>query len=290
MNKIHEIMHLFVCPDDYSELIFSEDMLSCKYCKRKFTIDGNLIDFRPKKEIKIVDKEKINSIYRSYYKNLIKDGLPGKDFGTFGLVSNSVSKGFVKETLLYIQHFLKKNNIVCDIGAGTGDYSIELAKSCKIMLHCDLDTNGIRLARENAQIKKIDNIFFLMCDYFKLPFKNKVIDLAYTIDIIERGILHDTKVLQEILRITKDEGSIIFDCHAKERSKLTKRYPKEINLYSNDEIKELVKKIELKVVEIVGTGFIPQIRKWSSIEYCILNPIAKKMLFPPARWLLRCRK
>jgi ubiquinone/menaquinone biosynthesis C-methylase UbiE len=290
MNKIDQIMHLFVCPDDHSELIFSEDMLSCEYCKRKFTIDGNLIDFRPKKEIKIIDEGKTNSIYRSYYKNLIKEGIPGEDFGTFGLISDSISKGFVKETLFHLQYFLKKNDIVCDIGAGSGDYSIKLAKSCKIMLHCDLDTDGIRLAKKNAEIKKIDNIFFLICDYFKLPFKNKIVDVTYTIDIIERGMLHDRKVLQEMSRITKDEKNIIFDCHAKERSNLTRKHPDELSLYSKTDIKKLAKEEMLKVTEIIGTGFIPQIRKWTSLEYSILNPIAKKMLFPPARWLLRCQK
>lgn len=285
---IHQIISLLSCPDDGSNLKLERNILSCISCNREFLIKENIIDLRSKKKATITKLGEIEQIYDSYYDSLITKGEPDK-YGSFGLHSKSISEGFVNETFLYLKNFFKKSSIICDIGAGTGDYSVNLAKNCHIMLHCDLDLKGITISQAKAKSKGINNIFFLLCDYFKLPLNNKSIDLAYSIDVIENGKDHDTKLMNEISRVVKNNGTLLLDCHSKERSKLTGIVPNPASVYSKKEILDFVNRYPIKVLDIIGTGYVPQIKMWSKFEYQIFNSISKILRFPPGRWILACK-
>lgn len=282
---LSELHGIFCCPDDKSNLTLTDNNLfTCNKCDRKFQIINNMIDFRPKSRFEINQYGIIENNYNEYYDSLLNNGSPGSE-GTFGLKFHSVSEGFVHETRQKISKYIKKNYVVCDVGAGSGDYSIFLSKHCKILFHCDLDITGLKLSQINAQSMSCNNIFFIICDYFNLPFKNHCIDFVYTIDVLERGKEHDSKVLKEISRIASKNGFLAFDFHSSERSKLTKIFP-EMTTYSKNEIIEMTRMLLIDCIDIIGTGFIPQIKKWSKPQYLILNSIAKLLKFPPGRWLV----
>ena len=285
LNIPDKILAILACPDDHSNLKLDSKSLKCTNCRREFSINNNLIDLRPNENFNVNNKD-VNNIYKSYYENLSNFGEGGEGIGTFGIEMNSISSGFVNETLKIIKKYFSDKDIVCDIGAGSGDYSIELAKKSKYMLHCDLDINGIKISQENAKKRKISNIYFLYCDYFKLPFKRNSIDFLYSIDIFERGKEHENKLLNEIERIIKKKSKMIIDFHSKERTQLTRVENKALFPYSKEEIQSLIHNFEFKINEIIGTGFIPQLLKWSEKQYKILNPIARSLYFPPARWLV----
>lgn len=284
--KIPTLVELLSCPDDKSSMTLYDNELECNECKRKFHIDENFLDIRPKNKIDAVnDEEQIT--YSDYYTSLFQNGDPG-DEGTFGLSSHSVSAGFVTETLNHLKKNITSNDVVCDIGAATGDYSVYLAKRCKLMIHCDLDINGLLIARKKAIQEKVNNILFLRCDYFQMPFRSGKIDLSYSIDVVERGILHDKKILKEMSRIVKPRGTLIFDYHTKERTKLTRIHPSYLLTYSNSGIKNLLNDLPLLKFNSIGTGYVPQLKKWSNIEYSLFNPLAKFLKFPPGRKLIIC--
>ena len=285
VDIISEISSILLCPDDSSDLLLDNKELICTNCKRKFTIDKNVIDLRPRENLDIVDLD-VGKIYKTYYENLVTHGSGGEKIGTFGTVSNSISSGFVKDVLSRLQEHVSKDMLVCDIGAGSGDYSIELSKKCKLMLHCDLDLDGIKIAQEHAKKHNIENIVFLYCNYFRLPIKNEIIDLTYSIDILERGLKHEKKLLLEIERVAKKHSKIIIDFHAKERKSLTHTENEALYMYAKNEIKDLVNEFKFEIIKIVGTGFIPQLVKYSKTQYNILNPLAKRFSFPPARWFV----
>ena len=285
IDIVSEIFPVLICPDDGSNLLLENNKLICTDCKRNFIIDKNIIDLRPKENLNIDDLNVVK-IYKTYYKNLVTYGSGGEKIGTFGISSNSISRGFVKDVLSLIGKHISRNMFICDIGAGSGDYSVELSKKCKFMLHCDLDLNGIKIAQETAKKHKIDNIVFLYCNYFKLPLKNKMIDLIYSIDILERGIKHEKKILQEIERISKSHCKILVDFHSKERKRLTHSENESLCTYSKNEIKDLISGFQFEINSITGTGFIPQLIKYSNTQYKILNPLARLLSFPPARWLV----
>jgi SAM-dependent methyltransferase len=281
--KILEIIDLLFCPDDNSSIILNDNELICATCKRKFSVKENIIDMRPKNKINInYDDKKI--VYSDYYESVLKDG----NGAQFGLSSKSVPEGFIVETFNQLELHLKPNSIVCDIGAATGDYSVLLAKKCKLMIHCDLDLNGLLVAQKKAIQEKVNNILFFRCDYFQIPFRNETIDLAYSIDVVERGIDHDQKILKEISRIIKLKGTLIFDYHTKERTKLTRVHQIALSVYSHNEIKNLIDKLPFLKSNFIGTGYLPLLRNWSNFEYSICNQLSKFLKFPPARELVIC--
>lgn len=284
---IKDLSSMFCCPDDRADLDLHNDLFVCNLCKRKFLVKDNIVDFRPKEKFLIEEDGNNEHYYESYYDQLATSGNAGR-VGTFGLVAKSIPVGFVNETISHLRNNIQCNQVVCDIGSGSGDYSIKLAKRCKIIFHCDLDMNGILLAQEKARKGGITNIFFIRCDYFKLPFKQNTVDLVYLIDVIYFGIKHDKFLLTEVIRILKMGSYLLFDCHSKERSKLTRISSKSVSTYSKAEILKLARELSIRVTNIVGTGFVPQLRKWSTIEYVILNNIAKVFFFPPARWMITC--
>ena len=283
--NLFDIYSILACPDDGQKIEIIDSGLVCTSCKRKFHTDTNFIDILPKK----FTTEKFDDtelVYSTYYKKLMNPNI----IKTFGLISKSVPLGFVNETINFLRKYIKLNQIVCDVGAGGGDYSINLAKNCRIMLHCDLDLNGIMESRKKAAEQKLNNIIFLRCNYFKLPFQNDVIDTIYFIDIIERGIKHDEGLLEIIKKTVKKKGLLLFDCHASERYRLTHSKNLHLTTYLKTEMLKIIKKYLLEVVEIEKTGHLPQLRNWSKIEYKLFNSISKKLFLPPARWIFCVRK
>lgn len=279
------LQETFVCPYDKSEVFEKGNFLACKQCRQEFPVQGNFIDFRSKQSIPFNDLSSSGSWYQKYYETLLQKGKP-EEFGGFGSVYNSVSEGFVKETLNKLIGLPKKDDYVCDVGAGIGDYSIPIASKCKIIFHCDLDLDAVMLAQKHANEKNIENIFFLACDYFKLPFKENTINLTYGIDVIERGHDQDRTLINEVIRITKNNGIMVFDCHSKERFKFTRVKENVLFTYSKTDIVKFCKDFELENIKIIGTGYLPQIKKWSNFEYRLFNNMGKQLCIPPARWLM----
>ena len=56
--KIPDIVELLCCPDDKSEIILHDNELICTKCERKFSIDENIIDMRPKSKKNIPEELK----------------------------------------------------------------------------------------------------------------------------------------------------------------------------------------------------------------------------------------
>jgi ubiquinone/menaquinone biosynthesis C-methylase UbiE/uncharacterized protein YbaR (Trm112 family) len=282
--NVKSILSYLACPDDGESLILHKSKLVCSKCSRIFPIEKNILDLTPKSRFSPIQNQ--NKNYEKYYENLRINESTNSGWGT---VVNAVSKGFVKETLEKIKRIINSDSIICDIGAGSGDYSTSIASKAKIVFHCDLDEGGIQSALKKSLELDLKNIYFIKCDYFKLPFKNSKIDLILGIDVIERGIEYDEALIKEFYRVNSEKGKILFDCHANERLKLTHR-KSILKLYFKEEILKILNNNGFFMTEISGTGYIPQIKKWSSSEYYIFNNIAKILRFPPARWFIVCKK
>jgi ubiquinone/menaquinone biosynthesis C-methylase UbiE len=282
--NIEDVLSYLACPDDGESLILDKSKLICCKCSRDFQIEKNILNLTPKSRFTLPQNQ--NKNYEKYYENLRTSKSVNSGWGT---IVNAVSIGFVKETLEKIKKFVNSDSIVCDIGAGSGDYSTSIALKAKIIFHCDLDEGGIQSAQKKSLELDLKNIFFIKCDYFKLPFKNNKIDLIFGIDVIERGMEYDQALIKEFYRINSKNGKILFDCHANERLKLTHR-KSTLKLYFKEEILNFLNNNSFSMTEISGTGYIPQIKKWNSSEYYIFNHIAKILRFPPARWFIVCKK
>ena len=91
---------------------------------------------------------------------------------------------------------------ILDIGAGTGAFSIPLAKKGYKVTHFDISPEMIRLAKENA--KDLPNISFIEGDASSLPFEDDSFDLVICFDgAISFSGRNADKVLSEIIRTGK---------------------------------------------------------------------------------------
>lgn len=284
MSNINSILDYLACPNDCQSLSYLENKLVCKLCKSEFNIlNKNTIELTPKTQF-IPQSDETKKLYSEYYSDLVTKGSPTDSKKRYwGIASNSIPMGFVKKSREVIYKNLE-NKIVFDIGAGMGDYSLHFAKKLDLVIHCDLNLEAIKFAREKAEKQNLSNIIFIRCDYMFLPFQNDSLPCVTCIDVLERGQEHDFKVIKQISLKLRKNGIFIADFHSKERTRLT-HVENFGDRYSKNEIISIFSKNNLKILKIIGLGYIPQIRNLSENFYQIGNSICRVFL-PPARWLI----
>ena len=288
MNLIKIALHYLACPNDGKNLEYSNSNLFCNDCNSEFKIlDNNLLEILPKASFE-PESNATKKMYSKYYSDLSHLGHSTEDSKRlWGLASNSIPEGFFEKSRDTILKFIDKE-LVCDVGAGIGDYSLSFAKESQIIFHCDLDFEAINFSRKQAKERNLENILFIRCDYMFLPFKNASLPCITCIDVLERGEEHDNKLMEQISLKIKTKGVCIADFHSKERTKLT-RVQDFGDRYSKNDIKSFFSKHDLKISKTIGIGFLPQLRNMSTGIYKIGTNIGK-MFLPPARWLVISNK
>lgn len=114
-------------------------------------------------------------------------------------------------TMNYIHRYADKNSKVLEIGAGTGRYSIALAKE-------GMDVTAVELVEKNLEVLKahsmgIDNIRSLQGDATRLE---KLADDSFDVTLVFGPLYHlyetdeVNKAIDEAIRVTKPGGVILF--------------------------------------------------------------------------------
>lgn len=105
--------------------------------------------------------------------------------------------------------FIKKSDVVLDLGCGYGQNSLKIARCAKKVVGVDFDNNLLKLAQILTNQKKIRNIKFQNLDLEqKLPFKNKSFDKVILLDVLEH-IRKREQLLDGIKRVLKPYGFAI---------------------------------------------------------------------------------
>lgn len=286
MNPIDFSLTFLACPNCLQSLTNNKKILHCISCKSDFQIlDENIINLVGNNSFDF--KTTISSKIYSEYSHLRNLGHPiVEKTRLWGLESKFGISGFVSTLRNKILSLLD-DEIICDIGAGVGNYSLFFAKQAKLVFHCDLDLEVLLAAAKEAKKQKINNILFIRCDYLYLPFRPNSLHCITSIDVLEKGYEHDSKLIEQISKKLIPNGKYIIDFHSKERTKLTKAPI--TDRYSKDELTALLISNNLSIIEIFGMGYLPTIRNFSRFFYSICNTLCK-LFFPPARWLVIGRK
>lgn len=96
---------------------------------------------------------------------------------------------------------------ILDIGCGTGNFSIKLARrGCKV-IGIDISDEMLDIARNKAKLKKLDIEFYNM-DVYKLKFEDNSFDAAFSMAAFE-FIDKPEAALDEMMRVVKDKGQVL---------------------------------------------------------------------------------
>lgn len=175
MIDIEKAVSFLACPNDEGNLNLSNDLLTCNTCGDKFKIlDDDTIDLTPKHKLNWISLKPLEG-YLKDYTNLTKERSEDISEESYqALELDTRLQGYLLENQKEMLRIID-NNVLCDVGAGVGDHSLEFSKKSSLVFHCDLDMGIIKIAKKKAKDLGLDNILFVRSDYLTLPFKKKFI-------------------------------------------------------------------------------------------------------------------
>lgn len=105
--------------------------------------------------------------------------------------------------------YIKKNDIVLDVGCGNGSSSIECSKKCKKTIGFDYNEHSVKIAKRRVKDLGLKNVNIIKHNAEKtFPFNNDQFNKVIFLDTLEH--LNKRKfVLSEIKRIMKPDGILI---------------------------------------------------------------------------------
>ncbi|MTI66528.1 MAG: class I SAM-dependent methyltransferase [Firmicutes bacterium] len=180
---------------------------------------------------------------------------------------NTIKGDFVDkvETKLALSMFnIKRGMKVLDIGCGTGNFSIKLAKMGCNVIGIDVSEDMLKEAEKKALDEGL-NIEFKKMDVYNLDFDEKF-DAVFSMAAFE--FIKDTKkALDEMFRVVKNGGQILVGTINKD-SKWGEFYLsdeiRKISVFKYADFKTLDNLINYKKESLISTGeclFIPPIAK-----------------------------
>lgn len=102
---------------------------------------------------------------------------------------------------------VKKGMTVLDIGCGTGNYSIKLAKMGYKVIGIDVSDEMLNIAKEKAKDKGLD-IGFYKKDVLNLDFEDEQFDAVFSMAALE-FIPETKKAIDNIFKVVKKGGKIL---------------------------------------------------------------------------------
>ena len=146
--------------------------------------------------------------YTNKFKNIIEEKYNNyQEDERFNRKSQSFE---FRTTMHYIQKYLKKGSKILEIGAGTGRYSIALAKMGYDVTAVELVENNLKVLRENA--KGLKNLASYQGDILNLQFADNSFDLVLCLGPMYHLFNKKDKkrAISETIRVCKPKGICMF--------------------------------------------------------------------------------
>ncbi len=105
---------------------------------------------------------------------------------------------------------LFKNKKVIDLGCGSGEKDIIMAKNGHSITGIELSEKALEIAREHKKREKLDNIQFVNGSVMQMPFYDNTFDSGVMIEVLEHlDRIHIDRFFHEIKRVLKPEGQLL---------------------------------------------------------------------------------
>lgn len=156
----------------------------------------------------------------------------------------------------------EKGMKVLDVGCGTGNQSIKLARRGLHVIGVDRSTKMLDIARKKGREEGLLNVDFLRMDGENLEFDDETFDGALSVAAFE--FLHDPeKVLGEMIRVVKRGGTVVVGTINRESSWG--------ELYCSEEYRQgsVFKHASLKSIEDIKHWYPEKLKQ---IDQCLFIP------------------
>ncbi|MFQ5999844.1 MAG: class I SAM-dependent methyltransferase, partial [Candidatus Bathyarchaeia archaeon] len=99
-----------------------------------------------------------------------------------------------------------ENELVLDLGCGTGLLFEQIAKSAKLVAGIDISSKILQEAKKRA--KRRPNTAILRADADYTPFQNKIFNYVFAVTLLQ-NMPNPLKTLQEIKRVSNPQSTVI---------------------------------------------------------------------------------
>lgn len=146
---------------------------------------------------------------------------------------------------------LRDNDILCDIGAGTGIFAIPAAKMTKNKVYAlEINEDMLALMAEKARAENIGNLHLLKTEDEHLTLEDNTADIVLLVTVLHE-IKNKLIFINEIKRILKRQGKVaIIEFHKRQ----TPMGPPEAHRLGQHEASELLESQGFKTVQDFALG------------------------------------
>lgn len=197
---MEEFIDILKCNDCGGGLVQKKNMLICLKCGLKYDYRDEILKTLPK-----LNKEKILSYkkWEDFYKKWQEEKSYIKEY-------KEIKKNYLINGGGQIERESKLNEetVYLEIGCGSFFIGQILAKKCKLVIGIDFSLKGLRIAKQMLKDQGIKNFILIHGDVFKIPLKDKSVNLIYGGGVIEH-FQKTEECLRELFRVTSKKGIVI---------------------------------------------------------------------------------
>jgi len=174
MESIEKYLCCVGCGGD---LKLRSNYFTCVGCGHKYSFKNNILDcIGTMEDEKLFSKLKWDKFYNNWFKN-------GQVTNEYNKVLQMYQTYGVDQIKKYCN--LDKTKVYFELGCGVFIIGALVAKDCKMVVGIDFSMPALLAAKKILELNKVKNYILIRGDIFKIPLKNKTIDLLYGGGVIE---------------------------------------------------------------------------------------------------------
>jgi len=158
-----------------------------------------------------------------------------------------------------INDTISDGDMLLDVGCGTGQYIVPLAKRKINCFGIDPLKSSIKRSQDHANSENVSNVPLFLGNGEYLPFKDKSFNVVLCLSTLQH-VVDQKKTLDEIRRVLKNEGSLIIQIPTDRNASTFFRRMKTPSHYTkgfNAKNIKIILEDNFEIQKMEGSGFLP---------------------------------